>query len=137
MILSQDKNIKLVIHAITLLSFLAFFLFGNTLFFIPLILYFVFKSQSIKEMNLESALFQFGVWLAVFLWNFVVIRTIMLSLLHIDLSTNSLFVIFGTIPLYIILLAAVILGPLKGILYELQNKKFHYPIVSRWVHRTK
>ncbi|MEH7596725.1 hypothetical protein V7295_30115, partial [Bacillus toyonensis] len=102
MILSQDKNIKLAIHGITLLSFLAFFLFGNTLFFIPLILYFVFKSQSIKEMNLESALFQFGVWLAVFLWNFVVVRTLMFSLLHIDLSTNSLFVIFGTIPLYII-----------------------------------
>ncbi|AFU13291.1 hypothetical protein MC28_1869 [Bacillus thuringiensis MC28] len=48
-----------------------------------------------------------------------------------------MFVIFGTIPLYIILLAAVILGPIKGILYELQNKEFHYPIVSRWVHRTK
>ncbi|HHT7238857.1 MULTISPECIES: DUF4870 domain-containing protein [Bacillus] len=137
MILSQDKNIKLVIHGLTFLSFLAFFLFGNTLFFVPLILYFVFKSQSIKEMNLESALFQFGVWLAVFLWNFIVIRTIMISLLHIDLSRNSLFVIFGTIPLYIILLAAVILGPLKGILYELQNKEFHYPIVSRWVYRTK
>lgn len=137
MILSQDKNIKLAIHGITLLSFSVFFLFGNTLFFIPLILYFVFKSQSIKEMNLESALFQFGVWLAVFLWNFVVVRTLMFSLLHIDLSTNSLFVIFGTIPLYIILLAAVILGPIKGILYELKNKEFHYPIVSRWVHRTK
>ncbi|KFM99984.1 hypothetical protein D0U04_27950 [Bacillus clarus] len=137
MILSQEKNIKLMIHVITLLSFFILFLFSNTVFYIPLIFYFIFKSQNIREVILESVLFQLGVWLVIFFWNVIIIRTILLSLLHIDLSSNNIFVIFGTLPLYIVLLVSLIFGPLKGILYEVQNKSFHYPIVSRWMHKGK
>ncbi|PEF13013.1 GntR family transcriptional regulator, partial [Bacillus thuringiensis] len=29
----------------------------------------------------------------------------------------------------------LIFGPIKGILYVLQEKDFHYPIISKWINK--
>ncbi|SME73449.1 hypothetical protein BACERE00198_05126 [Bacillus cereus] len=49
MILAQEKNIKLIMHFLTLLSFFILIFFSITIFYIPLIFYFVYKSQNIQE----------------------------------------------------------------------------------------
>ncbi|UOB98565.1 hypothetical protein BTI679_59650 (plasmid) [Bacillus wiedmannii] len=44
--LSQEKNLELMMHIITLLSFIILTLFSITIFYIPLIFYFIFKSKN-------------------------------------------------------------------------------------------
>ncbi|MEJ9148819.1 hypothetical protein P4520_27395, partial [Bacillus thuringiensis] len=48
MILTQEKNIKLIMHFLTLFSFFILIFFSITIFYIPLIFYFVYKSQNIR-----------------------------------------------------------------------------------------
>ena len=49
MILAQEKNIKLIMHFLTWLSFFILIFFSITIFYIPLIFYFVYKSQNIQK----------------------------------------------------------------------------------------
>ncbi len=59
----------------------------------------------------------------------------MLSLSNLDLTSNNTLIIFGIAPLYLILFLLLIFGPIKGILYALQEKEFHYPIISKWINK--
>ncbi len=54
MILTQEKNIKLIMHFLTLLSFFILIFFSVTIFYIPLVFYFVCKSQNIRKNILEA-----------------------------------------------------------------------------------
>ncbi len=54
---------------------------------------------------------------------------------NLDLASNNTLFIFGVAPLYLILFLLLIFGPIKGILYVLQEKDFHYPIISKWINK--
>ncbi|HHT7126549.1 TPA: hypothetical protein ACTZ4R_005698, partial [Bacillus cereus] len=58
MILTQEKNIKLIMHFLTLLSFFILIFFSVTIFYIPLVFYFVCKSQNIRKNILEAVFYQ-------------------------------------------------------------------------------
>ncbi|MCU9578798.1 hypothetical protein OE311_26720, partial [Bacillus cereus] len=68
-------------------------------------------------------------------WNLFAIRILMLSLSNLDLTSNNTLIIFGIAPLYLILFLLLIFGSIKGILYALQEKEFHYPIISKWINK--
>lgn len=135
MILTQEKNIKLIMHFLTVLSFFILIFFSVTIFYIPLIFYFLCKSQDIRKNILEAVFFQLFIWIITMIWNLFVIRILMLSLSNLDLASNNALIIFGIAPLYLILLLLLIFGPIKGILYVLQEKDFHYPIISKWIKK--
>lgn len=134
MILAQEKNIKLIMYFLTLLSFFLIF-FSITIFYIPLIFYFVYKSQNIQKNILEAVFYQLFIWMITVIWNLFAIRILMLSLSNLDLTSNNTLIIFGIAPLYLILFLLLIFGPIKGILYALQEKEFHYPIISKWINK--
>jgi len=135
MILTQEKNIKLIIHFLTLLSFFILIFFSVTIFYIPLIFYFICKSQDIRKNILEAVFYQLFIWIITMIWNLFIIRILMLSLSNLDLTSNNALIIFGIAPLYLILFLLLIFGPIKGILYVLQEKDFHYPIIPKWVNK--
>ncbi|MED0939580.1 DUF4870 domain-containing protein [Bacillus mobilis] len=135
MILTQEKNIKLIMHFLTVLSFFILIFFSVTIFYIPLIFYFLCKSQNIRKNILEAVFYQLFIWIITMIWNLFVIRILMLSLSNLDLASNNTLIIFGIAPLYLILLLLLIFGPIKGILYVLQEKDFHYPIISKWIKK--
>ncbi len=135
MILAQEKNIKLIMHFLTLLSFFILIFFSITIFYIPLIFYFVYKSQNIRKNILEAVFYQLFIWIITVIWNLFAIRILMLSLSNLDLTSNNTLIIFGIAPLYLILFLLLIFGPIKGILYALQEKEFHYPIISKWINK--
>lgn len=133
MILTQEKNLKLIMHFLTVLSFFILIFFSVTIFYIPLIFYFLCKSQDIRKNILEAVFYQLFIWIITMIWNLFVIRILMLSFSNLDLASNNTLIIFGIAPLYLILLLLLIFGPIKGILYVLQEKDFHYPIISKWI----
>ncbi|EEM99221.1 hypothetical protein bthur0014_61440 [Bacillus thuringiensis IBL 4222] len=134
-ILTQEKNIKLIMHFLTLLSFCLLIFFSVTIFYIPLIFYFICKSQDIRKNILEAVFYQLFIWVITMIWNLFIIRILMLSLSNLDLTPNNALIIFGIPPLYLILFLLLIFGPIKGILYVLQEKDFHYPIISKWINK--
>ncbi|MDA1867413.1 DUF4870 domain-containing protein [Bacillus thuringiensis] len=135
MILTQEKNIKLIMHFLTLLSFFILIFFSVTIFYIPLVFYFVCKSQNIQKNILEAGFYQLFIWIITVIWNLFIIRILMLFRSNLDLASNNTLIIFGVAPLYLILFLLLIFGPIKGILYVLQEKDFHYPIISKWINK--
>ncbi|PGK64882.1 hypothetical protein CN929_24635 [Bacillus thuringiensis] len=135
MILTQEKNIKLIMHFLTLLSFFILIFFSITIFYIPLIFYFIYKSQNIRKNILEAVFYQLFIWIITVIWNLLIIRILMLSLSNLDLTSNNTLIISSIAPLYLILFLLLIFGPIKGILYVLQEKEFHYPIISKWINQ--
>ncbi|MEK4838139.1 DUF4870 domain-containing protein [Bacillus sp. FSL L8-0152] len=135
MILAQEKNIKLIMHFLTLLSFFILIFFSVTIFYIPLVFYFVCKSQNIRKNILEAVFFQLFIWIITVIWNLFIIRILMLFWSNLDLASNNALIIFGVASLYLILFLLLIFGPIKGILYVLQEKDFHYPIISKWINK--
>ncbi|ATI59799.1 MULTISPECIES: DUF4870 domain-containing protein [Bacillus] len=135
MILTQEKNIKLIMHFLTSLSFFILIFFGVTIFYIPLVFYFVCKSQNIRKNILEAVFYQLFIWIITVIWNLFIIRILMLFWSNLDLASNNALFIFGVAPLYLILFLLLIFGPIKGILYVLQEKDFHYPIISKWINK--
>jgi hypothetical protein len=135
MILTQEKNIKLIMHFLTLLSFFILIFFSVTIFYIPLVFYFVCKSQNIRKNILEAVFYQLFIWIITVIWNLFIIRILMLFWSNLDLASNNTLIIFGVAPLYLILFLLLIFGPIKGILYVLQEKDFHYPIISKWINK--
>lgn len=133
--LSQDKNLKLMMHIITLLSFIILVLFSITIFYVPFIFYYVFKSKEIRIIAIETAVYQLFAWLIVWLWNTFVIKILMFSVFHFDMNESNISIIWWIAPLYIILTILLVFGPLKGILYVIQGKDFHYPITSKWISK--
>ncbi|PGP41279.1 hypothetical protein, partial [Bacillus thuringiensis] len=115
MIPTQEKNIKLIMHFLTLLSFFILIFFSVTIFYIPLIFYFVYKSQNIQKNILEAMFYQLFIWIITVIWNLFIIRILMLSLSNLDLASNNALIIFGIAPLYLILFLLLIFGPIKGI----------------------
>ena len=134
-ILTQEKNIKLIMHFLTLLSFCLLIFFSVTIFYIPLIFYFICKSQDIRKNILEAVFYQLFIWVITMIWNLFIIIILMLSLSNLDLTPNNALIIFGIPLLYLILFLLLIFGPIKGILYVLQEKDFHYPIISKWINK--
>ncbi len=59
----------------------------------------------------------------------------MFSMFHLDMNESSLSMILWTVPLYIIIVILLVFGPFKGIIYVLQGKEFHYPIISKWTSK--
>ncbi|AMR84853.1 hypothetical protein [Bacillus thuringiensis] len=141
MILTQEKNIKLIMYFLTLLSFFILIFFSITIFYIPLIFYFIYKSQNIRKNILEAVFYQLFIWIITIIliitviWNLLIIRILMLSLSNLDLTSNNTLIISSIAPLYLILFLLLIFGPIKGILYVLQEKEFHYPIISKWINQ--
>ncbi|PEV10852.1 hypothetical protein CN417_10940 [Bacillus thuringiensis] len=135
MILTQEKNIKLIMHFLTLLSFFILIFFSVTIFYIPLVFYFVCKSQNIRKNILEAVFFQLFIWIITVIWNLFIIRILMLFWSNLDLASNNALIIFGVASLYLILFLLLIFGPIKGILYVLQEKDFPYPIISKWINK--
>ncbi|MED3053948.1 DUF4870 domain-containing protein [Bacillus thuringiensis] len=135
MILTQEKSIKLIMHFLTLLSFFILIFFSVTIFYIPLVFYFVCKSQNIRKNILEAVFFQLFIWIITVIWNLFIIRILMLFWSNLDLASNNALIIFGVASLYLILFLLLIFGPIKGILYVLQEKDFHYPIISKWINK--
>ncbi|MFC9446458.1 DUF4870 domain-containing protein [Bacillus cereus] len=135
MILTQEKNIKLIMHFLTLLSFFILIFFSVTIFYIPLVFYFVCKSQNIRKNILEAVFYQLFICIITVIWNLFIIRILMLFCSNLDLASNNALFIFGVAPLYVILFLLLIFGPIKGILYVLQEKDFHYPIISKWINK--
>ncbi|PFE83036.1 hypothetical protein CN321_30945, partial [Bacillus thuringiensis] len=106
-----------------------------TIFYIPLVFYFVYKSQNIRKNILEAVFFQLFIWIITVIWNLFIIRILMLFWSNLDLASNNALIIFGVASLYLILFLLLIFGPIKGILYVLQEKDFHYPIISKWINK--
>ncbi|PEW77862.1 hypothetical protein CN447_30990, partial [Bacillus thuringiensis] len=98
-------------------------------------LYFVYKSQNIRKNILEAVFFQLFIWIITVIWNLFIIRILMLFWSNLDLASNNALIIFGVASLYLILFLLLIFGPIKGILYVLQEKDFHYPIISKWINK--
>ncbi len=69
MILTQEKNIKLIMHFLTLLSFFILIFFSVTIFYIPLVFYFVCKSQNIRKNIFEAVFYQLFIWIITVIWN--------------------------------------------------------------------
>jgi hypothetical protein len=135
-ILTQEKNIKLIMHFLTLLSFCLLIFFSVTIFLYTIdFFYFICKSQDIRKNILEAVFYQLFIWVITMIWNLFIIRILMLSLSNLDLTPNNALIIFGIPPLYLILFLLLIFGPIKGILYVLQEKDFHYPIISKWINK--
>ncbi|MET3202689.1 hypothetical protein CN962_27170 [Bacillus cereus] len=133
--LSQEKSLELMMHIITLLSFIIITFFSITIFYIPLIFYFIFKSKKLRIIAIETAVYQLFTWIIVLIWNTFVMRTLMLSMFHSDMNVSNMSMILWTAPIYIILTILLGFGPLKAIIYVLQGKDFHYPIISKWISR--
>ncbi|PGW18258.1 hypothetical protein COD95_25095 [Bacillus thuringiensis] len=131
--LSQEKNLKLMMHTITLLSFIILTFFSITIFYVSFIFYFVFKSKELRIIAIETAVYQLFTWIIVLIWNTFVMRILMFSMFHFDMSVSNMSMLLWIAPLYIILTILLFFGPLKGILYVLQRKDFHYPIISKWI----
>ena len=90
---------------------------GSTFFapvLIPLLFYFLSDHPYIKEKAMEALLFHVLMIIALFIS----------SLLVIVLIGFVLLLIFSLIGIYY---------PIKGIVYALQERPFHYPIVHGWV----
>lgn len=133
--LSQEKNLELMMQIITLLSFIILTLFSITIFYIPLIFYFIFKSKKLRVIAIETAVYQLFTWIIVLIWNTFVMRTLMFSMFHSDMNMSNMSMILWIAPIYIILTILLAFGPLKGILHVLQEKDFHYPIISKWISK--
>ncbi|HHT7156535.1 hypothetical protein P4388_25255 [Bacillus thuringiensis] len=133
--LSQEKKLELMMHIITLLSFIILTLFSITIFYIPLIFYFIFKSKKLRIIAIETAVYQLFTWIIVLIWNTFVMRTLMFSMFHSDMNMSNMSMILWTAPIYIVLTILLAFGPLKGILHVLQEKDFHYPIISKWISK--
>ncbi|PES73187.1 hypothetical protein CN507_02205 [Bacillus cereus] len=133
--LSHEKNLALMMHIITLLSFIILTFFSITIFYIPLIFYFIFKSKELRIIAIETAFYQLFTWIIVLIWNTFVMRTLIFSMFHFDMNVSNMSMILWTAPIYIILTILLVFGPFKGILYVLQGKNFHYPIISKWISK--
>ncbi|MEX0135246.1 hypothetical protein MRBLBA71_001853 [Bacillus nitratireducens] len=133
--LSQEKNLKLMMHTITLLSFIILIFFSITIFYVSFIFYFVFKSKELRIIAIETAVYQLFIWIIGLIWTTFVMRILMFSMFHFDMNASNIEMILWTAPLYIILTILLVFGPLKGILYALQGKDFHYPIISKWTSK--
>ncbi|EJS47088.1 hypothetical protein ICG_05421 [Bacillus cereus BAG1X1-3] len=59
----------------------------------------------------------------------------MFSMFHFDMNAGNISMILWAAPLYIMLTILLVFGPLKGILYVLQGKDFHYPIISKSISK--
>ncbi len=130
--LSQEKKLKLMMHTITLVSFMILTFLGITIFFVPFIFYFIFKSKELRIVAIETGIYQLFTWIIVLIWNTFIIRILMFSMFNFDMNESSLSMILWTAPLYIIIVILLVFGPFKGIIYVLQGKEFHYPIISKW-----
>ncbi|WP_369622714.1 hypothetical protein [Bacillus cereus] len=133
--LSQEKKLELMMHIITLLSFIILTLFSITIFYIPLIFYFIFKSKKLRIIAIETAVYQLFTWIIVLIWNTFVMRALMFSMFHSDMNMSNMSMILWTAPIYIVLTILLAFRPLKGILHVLQEKDFHYPIISKWISK--
>ncbi|OJE52521.1 hypothetical protein BAQ49_00015 [Bacillus proteolyticus] len=133
--LSHEKNLKLMMHTITLLSFIILTFFSITIFYIPVIFYFIFKSKELRIIAIETAVYQLFTWIIVLIWNTFVMRILMFSMFHSDMNASTMSMILWAVPIFIILTILLVFGPLKGILYVLQEKDFHYPIISKWISK--
>jgi hypothetical protein len=108
---------------------------GITIFFVPFIFYFIFKSKELRIIAIETGVYQLFTWIIVLIWTAFVIRILMISMFHFDMNESSLSMILWIAPLYIIIFILLIFGPFKGIIYVLQGKEFHYPIISKWTSK--
>ncbi|MEC1984215.1 hypothetical protein P9F15_28165 [Bacillus cereus] len=135
--LSKEKKLKLMMHTITLFSFMILTFLGITIFFVPFIFYFIFKSKELRIIAIETGVYQLFTWIIVLIWNTFIIRILMFSMFHLDMNESNLSMILWTAPLYIIIVILLVFGPFKGIIYVLQGKEFHYPIISKWTSKYK
>ncbi|MGN4255909.1 hypothetical protein ACTFO4_22710 [Bacillus cereus group sp. MYBKT14-1] len=135
--LSKEKKLKLMMHTITLFSFMILTFLGITIFFVPFIFYFIFKSKELRIIAIETGVYQLFTWIIVLIWNTFILRILMFSMFHLDMNKSSLSMILWTAPLYIIIVILLVFGPFKGIIYVLQGKEFHYPIISKWTSKYK
>ena len=123
MILAQEKNIKLIMHFLTLLSFLFLFSLASQFLYTVDFLFCIQITKHSKNI-LEAVFYQLFIWIITVIWNLFAIRILMLSLSNLDLTSNNTLIIFGIAPLYLILFLLLIFGSIKGILYALQEKSF-------------
>ncbi|PGZ69097.1 hypothetical protein COE61_25490 [Bacillus thuringiensis] len=124
-----------MMHTITLLSFTILILYGITILYVSFIFYFIFKGKELRIIAIETAVYQLFTWIIVLIWNTFVMRTLMFSMFHSDMNMSNMSMILWTAPIYIILTILLAFGPLKGILHVLQEKDFHYPIISKWINK--
>ncbi|HFJ9466489.1 hypothetical protein [Bacillus thuringiensis] len=124
-----------MMHTITLLSSTILILYGITIFYVSFIFYFIFKGKELRIIAIKTAFYQLITWIIVLIYNTFVIRILMFSVFHFDINASNMSIILWTAPLYIILTILLVLGPLKGILYVLQRKSFHYPVISKRINK--
>lgn len=91
--------------------------------------------KTFEKISFEAVFYQLFIWIITIIWNIFTIIILMLSLSNLDLASNNALIIFGIAPLYLILFLLLIFGPIKGILYVLQEKDCHYPIISKWINK--
>ncbi|OTY60174.1 hypothetical protein [Bacillus thuringiensis] len=115
-----------MMHTITLLSFSILILYGITILYVSFIFYFIFKGKELRIIAIETAFYQLFTWIIILIYNTFVIRILIFSVFHFDMNSSNMLIILWKAPLYIILIILLVFGPLKGILYVLQTKKFHY-----------
>jgi hypothetical protein len=136
--ISQDKKIELIIHIFTCISFIFLILFSVTWFnyiiFIPFICYCLIKSRENRTIVAEAIVYQLLTWFIVMMWNTFIIKFIWEFKKHMGIADEKFVpTILLLSPIYIILFILFIFGPLTGIIYVLQGKNFHYPVISRWI----
>lgn len=122
-------------HTITLLSSTILILYSITIFYVSFIFYFIFKGRELRIIAIETAFYQLITWIIVLIYNTFVIRILMFSVFHFDINASNMSIILWTAPLYIILTILLVFGPLKEILYVLQRKSFHYPVISKRINK--
>ncbi|WP_333724806.1 hypothetical protein [Bacillus cereus] len=115
-----------MMHTITLLSFTILILYGITILYVSFIFYFIFKGKELRIIAIETAFYQLFTWIIVLIYNTFVIRILIFSVFHFDMNMSNMVLLVWKAPLYIILIILLVFGPLKGILYVLQTKKFLY-----------
>ncbi|PDX91258.1 hypothetical protein CON01_17405 [Bacillus thuringiensis] len=115
-----------MMHTITLLSFTILILYGITILYVSFIFYFIFKGKELRIIAIETAFYQLFTWIILLIYNTFVIRILIFSVFHFDMNASNMLLLVWKAPLYIILIILLVFGPLKGILYVLQTKKFHY-----------
>lgn len=126
-----------MMHTITLLSFTILILYRITILYVSFIFYFIFKGKELRIIAIETAFYQLFIWIIILIYNTFVIRILIFSVFHFDMNSSNMLIILWKAPLYIILTILLVFGPLKGILYVLQTKKFHYRLFLTWITSKK
>ncbi|MCM3387657.1 DUF4870 domain-containing protein [Ureibacillus chungkukjangi] len=81
---------------------------------VPILFWLISSEEEIKRISIQALLFQFVMWLL------------------IGISSFLSFILIG-IPFVIIFVIMTIVVPIIGIIKALNEEKWNYPIVGRWV----